>query len=114
MARKRKPIHPGEILEEHYIKPLNLNLGKLAERLSISRKTLHKIRTGSASITVAMALSLSQAFDTTPQLWLNLQQKYDLWLEEQEHKDVRPIVKNGELLPSERNIQIAASSPGRS
>ena len=114
MAKKRKPIHPGEILEEHYIKPLNLNLGKLAQRLSISRKTLHKIRTGSASVTVAIAISLSQAFDTTPQLWLNLQQKYDLWVEEQQHKDVRPIVRNGELLPSERNIQIAANAHRRS
>lgn len=108
MAKKRKPTHPGEILEEDYIIPLNLNLGKLAERLSISRKTLHKIRSGEAAITVSVALSLSEAFDTTPQFWLNLQQKYDLWVEEQEHERVRPIIKNGEVLPSEREMMIAS------
>ena len=110
MAKKRKPTHPGEILEEDYIKPLKLNLQKLSDRLGIARNTLFKIRSGSARITPAMASSLAEAFDTTPQLWINLQTNYDLWVEEQEHhKHIRPIVKNGELLPSERNIQIAAS-----
>jgi antitoxin HigA-1 len=109
MAKKRKPSHPGEILDELYIKPLNLNLQKLADRLRISRNTLFKIRSGKASITPAIALALSEAFDTTPQLWTNLQTNYDLWVEEQDHKHIRPIVKNGELLPSERNLQIAAA-----
>ena len=111
MVKKRKPTHPGEILDEDYIKPLNLNLQKLADRLRIARNTLFKIRTGRAGVTPAIALSLAEAFDTTPQLWLNLQANYDLWVEKQEHANVRPIVKNGELLPSERNITIAASPP---
>ncbi len=109
MAKKRKPTHPGEILDEDYIKPLQLNLQKLADRLGIARNTLFKIRSGLASVTPAIALSLAEAFDTTPQLWLNLQANYDLWVEQQEHERVRPIVKNGAILPSERNIQIAAS-----
>src|SRR5689334_11666848 len=110
MGKKRKPTHPGEILEEDYIKPLNLNLQKLADRLGISRNTLFKIRSCRGSITPAIALALSEAFDTSPQLWANLQTNYDLWVEEQDHKSIRPIVKNGELLPSERNLQIAAAS----
>lgn len=110
MVKKRKPTHPGEILDEDYIKPLNLNLHKLAERLGIARNTLFKIRSCKARITPAIALSLADAFDTTPHLWLNLQANYDLWVEDQEHTRVRPIVKNGELLPSERSIAIAASS----
>ena len=77
MVKKRKPTHPGTILEEHYIKPLQLNITKLAEHLSISRNTLFKIRNGLASITVPIALAIAQAFDTTPQFWLNLQQKID-------------------------------------
>lgn len=109
MAKKRKPTHPGEILDEDYIKPLNLNLQKLADRLGIARNTLFKIRTAKAGVTPAIALALAEAFDTTPQLWLNLQTNYDLWIEEQDHKHVRPIVKNGELLPSERNIAMVAS-----
>ena len=109
MIKKRRPSHPGEILDELYIKPLNLNLQKLADRLRISRNTLFKIRSSKVSITPAIALVLSEAFDTTPQLWTSLQTNYDLWVEEQNHEHIRPIVKNGELLPSERNLQIAAA-----
>ena len=109
MAKKRKPTHPGEILDEDYIKPLKLNLQKLADRLGIARNTLFIIRTAKASVTPAIALALAEAFDTTPQLWLNLQTNYDLWVEEQNHKHIRPIVKNGEFFPSERNIAMVAS-----
>lgn len=105
MVKKRKPSHPGEILDELYIKPLNLNLQKLADRLCIARNTLFKIRAGRASITPAIAISLAEAFDTTPQLWLNLQQAYDLWVEEYEH--IPPIIKNGKFLPIKQNIGIA-------
>jgi antitoxin HigA-1 len=81
MIKKRKPTHPGEILEEHYIKPLRLNLKKLAKRLSISPSTLFKIRSCKASVTPFIANSLATEFDTTPILWLNLQQRYDHWVE---------------------------------
>src|ERR1700733_1422286 len=104
MAKKRKPTHPGEILDEDYIKPLNLNLQKLADRLGIARNTLFKIRAGKASVTPSIALSLAEAFDTTPQLWLNLQQNYDLWVESSGHVKVDPIVKNGKFLAIRQNI----------
>jgi addiction module HigA family antidote len=107
---RRKPSHPGMILDELYIKPLNLNLEMLAERLLIARNTLFKIRSGKASITPAIALSLAEAFDTTPQLWLNLQQNYDLWIEEHEHVRIQPILKNGELLPIRQNIRMMRRS----
>jgi addiction module HigA family antidote len=106
MTKKMKPSHPGEILDELYIKPLNLNLQKFADRLGIARNTLYKIRAGEASITPAMALSLAEALDTTPQLWLNLQQNYDLWVEEHEHIHIKPILKNGVILPIKQNIGI--------
>jgi antitoxin HigA-1 len=90
---RRKPNHPGIILDELYIKPLNLNLQELAENLDISRNSLFKIRTAKASITPSIAIRLAEAFDTTPNLWLNLQQKYDIWVEENEktHKPVAPL-----------------------
>ena len=110
MVKRRKPTHPGEILDELYIKPLNLKLQKLADRLGIARNTLFKIRAGKASITPSIALSLAEAFDTTPQLWLNLQQTYDLWIEESEHVKVEPIVKNGAFLPVKQNLGIARRS----
>lgn len=98
--RKRKPTHPGIILDEHYIKPLGLNLQELADHLEITRNTLFKIRMGYAGITPSIAITLADAFDTTPQLWLNLQQKYDLWVEENEksHSHILPIFKNGSLV----------------
>ncbi len=82
--RKRKPTHPGKILDEDYINPLNLNLQELANNIGISRNTLFKIRRGQLGITPSVAIRLATAFDTTPQLWLNLQQNYDLWVEENE------------------------------
>ncbi len=110
MVRKRKPTHPGIILDEDYIKPLDLNLQKLADRLGVARNTLFKIRVGEARITPSIALSLAEAFDTTPELWLNLQQKYDLWVAEYEHVHVYPIVKNGEILNIKKNIGITRSA----
>ncbi|MCB1067151.1 MAG: HigA family addiction module antidote protein [Chlamydiia bacterium] len=106
--KKRKPNHPGKILEELYIKPLDLNLQKLADRLLITRNTLFKIRSGKASITPFLAIALSEAFDTTPQLWLNLQQTYDLWVEEQEyeHDFIQPIIKNGKFVSIKQNEEI--------
>ncbi len=110
MVKKRKPTHPGKILDEFYIKALDLNLQKLADRLCIARNTLFKIRAGKASITPFIAISLAEAFDTTPQLWLNLQQAYDLWVEESNHVKIKPIVKNGALLPIKQNIGITRGS----
>jgi addiction module HigA family antidote len=110
MVKRRKPTHPGIILDEDYIKPLNLNLQKLADRLGIARNTLFKIRSGEASITPALALSLADAFDTTPQLWLNLQINYDLWIEEHEHSRVKPIFKNGKFWSIPQNLDLAKLS----
>ena len=110
MAKKRKPSHPGILLDEDYIKPLQLNLQKLADRLGIARNTLFKIRTGEASVTPAIALSLAEAFDTTPQLWLNLQANYDLWVEEYERVHVKPILKNGAILSNKYNMGITRAS----
>ncbi len=75
---KRKPHHPGVILDELYIKPLNMNIEELAASLKISKYKLFKIRTAKASITPTIAIRLAEIFNTTPDLWLSLQQKYDL------------------------------------
>jgi len=89
---RRKPTHPGIILEEDYIKPLEIdNLQDLADALGISRKTLHKVRTGAGRVTPEMALRLAKLFRTSPELWLNLQQKYDLWIARKEHPEINKI-----------------------
>jgi len=77
--RVRPPTHPGGILRRHYIEPLSLTVSGLAVVLGVSRKTLSEIVNEHASITPDMALRLSKAFQTTPELWLNIQRNYDLW-----------------------------------
>jgi addiction module HigA family antidote len=89
--RKRPPTHPGRILERHYIEPLSLSITELADRLGISRKTLSKIINEHASVTPEMALRLSRAFNTTPELWLNLQQNYDLWYASHEFNEWKTV-----------------------
>ena len=76
---KRQPTHPGKIIKEDYLLPLSLTIKDMASNLGISRKTLSKIINERGSITPDMALRLSRAFDTTPDLWMNLQKNYDLW-----------------------------------
>jgi addiction module HigA family antidote len=76
---KRQPTHPGEIIKEDYLLPLSITIKDMAHVLGVSRKTLSKIINKRGSITPDMALRLSRAFETTPGMWLNLQQNYDLW-----------------------------------
>lgn len=78
-TRKRPPTHPGGILKRHYLEPMGLTVSQVAHSLGVSRKTLSKILNEHGSITPDMALRLSKAFQTTPELWLNLQQNHDLW-----------------------------------
>ena len=59
--------------------PLSLAVSTAAKGLGVSRKTLHQILNGSGAVTPDMALRLSKAFNTTPEMWLNLQRNYDLW-----------------------------------
>ena len=76
---KRKPTHPGHILKEDYLVPLKISVTEMSEKLGVSRKTLSKILNEKGSVTPDMALRLSRALGTTPDLWLNLQKNYDLW-----------------------------------
>ncbi len=76
--RRRAPGHPGGILSRLYLEPLNITVSDLAEIISVSRKTVSKIVNENGAVTPDMALRLSRALNTTPDLWLNLQKNYDL------------------------------------
>lgn len=73
------PPHPGEILKLDYIQPLELTITDVADGLGIARKNLSAIINGKAGVSPEMSIRLAEAFDTTPDLWLNLQANYDLW-----------------------------------
>jgi len=77
--RKRPPVHPGRIIRNHRLIPLSIFITDLAGILGVSRKTVSKVINERGAITPEMALRLSRAFNTTPNLWLGLQQENDLW-----------------------------------
>jgi len=76
--RKLPPIHPGEILREDFLEPLGMNMNALATALHVPANRVGQIVAGDRSITAETALRLGRFFGTTPEFWLNLQQRYDL------------------------------------
>ena len=76
---KRKPVSVGEMITEEFLLPLGVTQGQLASAMGVSRKTVNELCTGKRSITVDTALMLAKVFDNTPDFWLNLQQRNDLW-----------------------------------
>ncbi len=72
------PPHPGELLQE-YLEGLNMQVGEAAKRLRVARSTISRLLNCHASVTAEMALRLAAALGTDPDIWLDLQNKYDLW-----------------------------------
>lgn len=79
MARKLKPIHPGEILREEYMVPLGLSSNALARALNVTAARINEIVRERRGISADTALRLARYFKTDAQSWLNLQSNYDLW-----------------------------------
>lgn len=74
----KNPPHPGEIIRDLYLTPLDLTVTQAAEGLGVTRKTLSLLLNGHAGISPEMAIRLSKAFGRTPESWLQLQMQYDL------------------------------------
>jgi addiction module HigA family antidote len=75
----RKPTHPGKILLEDVIKPLGLTVTEAAKDLGVSRKTLSELVNQKAALSPEMALRIARATKTSPESWLNMQTKLNLW-----------------------------------
>jgi len=73
------PPHPGEIIREFCVEPLNFNVTEAARALGVTRKTLSALLNGKSGISPEMALRLSKVFGRSPEGWLKLQLQYDLW-----------------------------------
>lgn len=94
MSRMHNPPHPGELLDE-YLKPTGLTQQEAADHLGISRPQLNSIINGRARVETEMAVRLALAFDTSAELWLNMQMLRDLWLIDQAGlPKVKPIIKH--------------------
>lgn len=78
MPKQLPPVHPGEILREEMLEPLNLSVNQLAKALAVDTPRLNEIVRGRRAITADTALRLSRYFGTTPEFWMNLQQHYEL------------------------------------
>ena len=87
--RMHQPPHPGEILRELCVAPLQLNVTEAADSLGVSRNTLSAILNGRAGISPEMAIRLSIAFNTTAESWLHQQMQHDLWFAERSRKRLR-------------------------
>ena len=76
---KRQPVSVGEMITEEFLGPLKLTQGQLGKAMGVSRRTVNELCTGKRAVTVDTALMLARVFDNTPDFWLNLQRRNDIW-----------------------------------
>jgi antitoxin HigA-1 len=89
----RIPAHPGEILLEEFLVPLEMSQSALAEHLGITVQRVNEIVNGRRGITPDTAWMLGKAFGISPEFWMNLQTTYDLARAREDSKNVKPIRK---------------------
>jgi len=96
MAKKLKPVHPGEILKEEFMVPLGFSMNKMAMDLRVPVTRIADIVNERRGITAATALRLARYFKNSAAFWMNLQTRYDLEVAEDElaekvERDVQPL-----------------------
>ncbi len=92
MEKMFRPVHPGRIIRDDYLEPLEITVGGLAESLGVTRQTMAAILNERSGVSPEMALRLSEAFDTSAEFWLTMQRNYDLSLAREKFKP-KGIVK---------------------
>ena len=78
MSLLKEPMHPGEVLKELYLDPLDMGAIAFARRLDVPRTRIERLLKGVTSVTPDTALRLARAFNTTPAYWMNMQTNYDM------------------------------------
>ena len=97
MTDKLAPVHPGEVLLEEFIKPMELSQNRLAIDIGVDTRRINEIVLGKRAITADTALRLSRFFGNSPQFWMGLQSQYDLDVAQDQlgkrlDREVRPYV----------------------
>lgn len=82
MSMLKDPMHPGEVLKELYLDPLDMGAIALARRLGVPRTRIERLVKGTTGMTPDTAIRLARVFNTTPTYWMNLQTNYDMVLAE--------------------------------
>lgn len=99
MEKRMSPIHPGEILQEDFLIPMNISAYRLAKETYMDQTRVSEIIKGKRSVTIDTALRLSKFFGTTPEFWINIQTQYDKETKEaeiaEELNNIHPISKTG-------------------
>jgi antitoxin HigA-1 len=80
-------VHPGEILQEEFLRPLGLSGYALARAIGVNAQRVSDIKLGKNAVTASMAVRLGKFFNTTPEFWMNLQDAYELAEAQRELKD---------------------------
>lgn len=84
MEERIKPIHPGEILREDFLIPMNISAYKLAKETFMDQTRVSEIINGKRAVTIDTALRLSKFFGNSPEFWINIQTQYDMETKEAE------------------------------
>ena len=87
MSRKIEPIHPGEILLEEFLIPMEISQYRLAKDINVPARRINEIVLGKRAITADTALRLSEYFGLSEKFWLNLQMRYNLEVEKDRLQD---------------------------
>lgn len=95
-TKRLKPIHPGEILREEFMRPMGISINRLARDIVVPPNRISEIVNGKRGITADTALRLGRYFNTTPEIWMALQAEYDLRVAERTvgadvNKRVHPV-----------------------
>lgn len=86
-VRKISPIHPGEVLLEEFLQPMNISQYRLAKDISVPARRINEIIQGKRAVTADTALRLGHYFGMSPEFWINLQAHYDLEVEKDKLAD---------------------------
>lgn len=79
LRTERKPVSAGEMLTEEFLTPMNLTQGALAAAMGVERKLVNKLCNDRRAVTADTALMLARVFGNSPEFWLNVQRRTDLW-----------------------------------
>jgi addiction module HigA family antidote len=79
MMTDRRPVGVGEMLREEFLEPHHITQGQLAEAMGVPRKHVNELCTGRRAVTADTALILARVFGNSPEFWLNVQRRNDIW-----------------------------------
>ena len=100
LVTKRKPASVGEILVEEFMGPMGLTQGALAEAMGVQRKHVNELCNDRRAVTVPTALILARVFGNSPDFWLNVQRRSDLWEAMNSDKERERIERARPLRPA--------------